>query len=167
MNIWKFQINNRGIWNFPKERSVEMEDDIYLLDNLIRSIVRKYEMIESKNRAFRHLTALTITEIKTIYAIGDEEPKTMKEIARALDVSVSTPTTTINRLIDKDYVNRFTGVEDRRQVLVELTKEGRKILKEIRRIKIETTEFVLRMLDEGEINSLKKILQKVDANLHV
>ena len=144
-----------------------MEDDIYLLDNLIRSIVRKYEMIESKNRAFRHLTALTITEIKTIYAIGDEEPKTMKEIARALDVSVSTPTTTINRLIDKDYVNRFTGVEDRRQVLVELTKEGRKILKEIRRIKIETTEFVLRMLDEGEINSLKKILQKVDANLHV
>lgn len=145
----------------------DKREDIYILDNLIRSIVKKYEMIESKNRAFRHLTALTITEIKTIYAIGDKGPKTMKEIAEYLDVSVSTPTTTINRLIKKKYVSRFTGVEDRRQVLVKLTKEGRRILREIERIKIQTTELVFRMLDESEIEALKNILTKVDANMQV
>lgn len=160
-DIRKFEL--KEVYNMQSAK----KEDIYVLDNLIRSIVKKYEMIESKNRAFRHLTALTITEIKTIHAIGDEGAKTMKEIAEDLDVSVSTPTTTINRLIDKKYVNRFTGVEDRRQVLVELTQEGRRILGEVERIKIETTELVLRMLDESEIRSLRSILEKVDANMQI
>ncbi|HHW71148.1 MAG TPA: MarR family transcriptional regulator [Clostridiales bacterium] len=144
-----------------------IQEDIYVVDNLIRNIVKKYEMIESKNRAFRHLTALTITEIKTIYAIGNDEPKTMKEIAETLDVSVSTPTTTINRLIKKRYATRFTGVEDRRQVLVKLTNEGKRMYEEIQRIKIETTEFVLRMLNQTELESLRNILEKVNTNLQV
>lgn len=144
-----------------------IQEDIYVVDNLIRNIVKKYEMIESKNRAFRHLTALTITEIKTIYAIGNDEPKTMKEIAETLDVSVSTPTTTINRLIKKRYATRFTGVEDRRQVLVKLTNEGKRMYEEIQRIKIETTEFVLRMLNQTELEFLRNILEKVNTNLQV
>lgn len=144
-----------------------IQEDIYVVDNLIRNIVKKYEMIESKNRAFRHLTALTITEIKTIYAIGNDEPKTMKEIAETLDVSVSTPTTTINRLIKKRYATRFTGVEDRRQVLVKLTNEGKRMYEEIQRIKIETTEFVLRMLNQTELESLRNILEKLNTNLQV
>ncbi|MFU0800006.1 MAG: MarR family transcriptional regulator [Xylanivirga thermophila] len=142
-------------------------DDIFIIDDLLRKITNKYESIESKSRAFKHLKDLTITEIKTIYAIGDDRPKTMKEIARELNVSVSTPTTTIDRLIDKKYVDRYTGTEDRRQVLVKLTKEGIRILKEIRRIKIETTEFILRVLTYDELEFMKEILVKVNAGLQV
>ena len=49
----------------------------------------------------------------------------MSEVAQDLGITVGTLTTAINRLIKKGYVERSRIEEDRRVVLVELTKKGK------------------------------------------
>jgi len=62
---------------------------------------------------------LTLAEANALYVIGPAEPKTMKKIAEALGVAVSTPTRTIDRLVEKGLVNRTVDSKDRRQLLIE------------------------------------------------
>ncbi len=49
----------------------------------------------------------------------------MSEIAADLKITVGTLTTAINKLINKGYVERKRIEEDRRVVLVQLTKRGK------------------------------------------
>ncbi len=68
---------------------------------------------------------LSITELHTIEAIGMYEEKTMSDVAQTLEITVGTLTTAINKLIKKEYVVRKRIPEDRRVVLVSLTKKGK------------------------------------------
>lgn len=145
---------------------VDLNNDLlYEINELLRKNIYKYERLEMKSRALRALAELTLTEIKTIYVIGDKSSVNMKEIAEALDVSVSTPTTTIDRLIKKGCVKRYTGIEDRRNVFVKLTERGKELYKEIVKIKLETTRILLEALSNSEIAFLNEILVKLDKHM--
>lgn len=71
------------------------------------------------------LNDLSVTEIHTIEAIGMYEPRSMSEVAQDLNITVGTLTTAINKLIKKEYVERKRIEEDRRVVLIQLTKKGK------------------------------------------
>ena len=71
------------------------------------------------------LSDISITEIHTIEAIGMYSERTMSEVAQKLKITVGTLTTAINKLIKKGYVERKRIEEDRRVVLVKLTKRGK------------------------------------------
>ena len=49
----------------------------------------------------------------------------MSEVAQDLNITVGTLTTAINKLIKKEYVERKRIEEDRRVVLIQLTKKGK------------------------------------------
>ena len=51
--------------------------------------------------------------------------RTMSEVAQDLKITVGTLTTAINKLIKKGYVERKRIEEDRRVVLIKLTKKGK------------------------------------------
>lgn len=53
------------------------------------------------------------------------DEKTMSEVAQNLKITVGTLTTAINKLIKKGYVERKRIEEDRRVVLIKLTKKGK------------------------------------------
>ncbi|AIY80984.1 marR family protein [Clostridium botulinum 202F] len=69
------------------------------------------------------ISDLSITEIHTIEAIGMYKKRTMSEVAQDLKITVGTLTTAINKLIKKGYVERSRIEEDRRVVLIALTKK--------------------------------------------
>lgn len=71
------------------------------------------------------ISDLSITEIHTIDAIGMYTERSMSEVAQILKITVGTLTTAINKLIKKEYVERKRIEEDRRVVLVKLTKKGK------------------------------------------
>lgn len=85
------------------------------------------DILEIEERSLRTgpLSDLSITELHTIDAIGMYEKRTMGEIAQKLDITVGTLTTAINKLIKKGYVERHRIEEDRRVVLVNVTKKGK------------------------------------------
>lgn len=67
---------------------------------------------------------LSITEMHVIEAIGLKS-RTMTDVADQLGVTVGTLTTSINRLVNKEYVKRDRSKDDRRFVEIALTSRGR------------------------------------------
>ena len=89
----------------------------------------------------------------------------MKQIAETLGVAVSTPTRTVDHLIEKGLVNRSVGKKDRRQLLIELTPKGKKLVEDMDEEGLNMTRKMLENLEDEEIESLKNILLKISENI--
>lgn len=137
----------------------------------IRIVTTIFDEINNKLRKSSQETLskiyknLTIAEANAIYAIGPDKPKTMKQIAERLGVAVSTPTRTIDRLLEKGFVNRTVGKEDRRQLLIELTPKGKEFVQDVDEANLEITKKMLKGLSDEEIETFKKILSKICKNI--
>lgn len=139
-------------------------DDIRIVTALFDEMNSKL-LKTSQETLLKIYKNLTIAEANAIYAIGPDEPKTMKQIAETLGVAVSTPTRTIDRLLEKGFVNRTVGEKDRRQLLIELTPKGKELLKDIDKENLEITRKMLKGLSDEEIETFKKILSKINENI--
>jgi DNA-binding MarR family transcriptional regulator len=139
-------------------------DDIRIVTALLDEINNKLSKT-SQETLIKIYKNLTIAEASAIYAIGPDEPKTMKQIAETLGVAVSTPTRTIDRLLEKGFVNRKVGEKDRRKLLIELTPKGKKLLVDIDKENLEITRKMLKGLSDEEIKTFKKILSKISENV--
>lgn len=96
-----------------------------VINELLVQIFDDILQIEEKTLQSGHLSDLSVTEMHTIEAIGMYTKRTMSEVAQDLKITVGTLTTAVNKLIKKGYVERKRIEEDRRVVLVELTKKGK------------------------------------------
>ncbi|MEN6553931.1 MAG: MarR family transcriptional regulator [Methanobacterium sp.] len=140
------------------------DDDIRIVTALFDVINNKLSKA-SQETLLKIYKNLTIAEASAIYAIGPDEPKTMKQIAETLGVAVSTPTRTIDRLLEKGFVNRKVGEKDRRKLLIELTPKGKKLLVDIDKENLEITKKMLKGLSDEEIETFKEILFKISENI--
>ena len=72
---------------------------------------------------------LSIAEFQTLECIGQGEDnrRTVGEIAEALDVTVPTVTVCVGKLVKKGYVTKTRSEKDARVAIIELTREGRKM----------------------------------------
>lgn len=135
------------------------------MEKVFRKIHIRVNSSIKQSPLFEQFKLLTPAEAQTIKVIGDGQPVTMKKIAEKLNVAVSTPTTTVDRLVEKGYAERFEDIEDRRRVLVQLTEEGKSIWRELTDIRGKSIESIMDILTDGEKKALKDILQKLDAAL--
>ncbi|HSO25049.1 MAG TPA: MarR family transcriptional regulator [Methanobacteriaceae archaeon] len=138
-------------------------DDLRFIMNLFDEIDNK--LLKSIKINMNNYEKLTLAEANALYVIGTQEPKTMKQIAEALGVAVSTPTRTIDRLVEKGLVNRTVGTKDRRQLLIESTPAGRRILAEMDEEGLMIIRKMVENLENKEIEDLKNILIKINENL--
>ena len=102
-----------------------MNKSTIAINELLVQLFNDALQIEEKSLKEGVLSDISITEIHTIEAIGMYSERTMSEVAQKLKITVSTLTTAINKLIKKGYVERKRIEEDRRVVLVKLTKKGK------------------------------------------
>ncbi|MEG1584761.1 MAG: MarR family transcriptional regulator, partial [Anaerovorax sp.] len=109
-----------------------------ILVSLFNSVLKMEE--NALRKASNH--NLSLTEIHTLVAVGGGRPKTMTQVANTLKISVGTLTVAINKLLKKEYVNRFRVPEDRRIVKIELTQKGKDAV-------LEHEKFHLNMVGEA------------------
>jgi len=102
-----------------------MERKNKVLNELLVQLFDNILEIEENTLKNGNLSDLSITELHTIGAIGMYKERTMTEVSQDLKITVGTLTTAINKLIRKGYVERKRIEEDRRVVLVHLTKRGK------------------------------------------
>ena len=121
-----------------------------------------HNILEIEEKSLRDSGSdLTITEIHTIDAVGDSEPKTMTEISRSLKVTMGTLTTGVDKLIKKGYLIRKRTEEDKRIVLVELTEKGVNAKKLHDAFHQEMIDSVISHLGPTEEELLVQSLQKL------
>ena len=137
-----------------QRRREEIDD---LLSGTFNSILR----IEEQSLDNRLTHGLTITEVHTILAIGLHERNPMNVIAARLNVTLATLTTAVNKLANKGFVERTRAEDDRRKVLVSLTKKGRQVLRAHNLFHHQMIDEALADLTEEEERVFAGALKKV------
>jgi len=116
-----FESQTKGVEN----RMKSLNSNKRVLNELLVTIFNDILEIEQTALQQGVLNDLSVTEIHTIEAIGMYKARTMTEVANDLNITVGTLTTAITKLVKKDYVERTRGEEDRRSVMIDLTRKGK------------------------------------------
>lgn len=139
-----------------QRRREEIDD---LLSGTFNSILR----IEERSLDNRLTHGLTITEVHTIVAVGLHERNPMNVVAARLGVTLATLTTAVAKLVRKGFIERSRFEDDRRVVLVSLTKKGRQVLRAHNLFHHQMIDEALADLTEEEERVLAEALAKVRA----
>ncbi|WP_459835242.1 MarR family winged helix-turn-helix transcriptional regulator [Clostridium carnis] len=133
-----------------------------IVNELLVQIFNDILQIEERTLKQGHFSDLSVTEMHTIEAIGMYDKRTMSEVAQDLEITVGTLTTAINKLIKKDYVERKRIEEDRRVVLVGLTKKGKLAYRLHEKFHSEMVKSTIDGLTEKEEEVLISSLERLN-----
>lgn len=97
-------------------------------------------------------------DMHIIEAIGLGEGKNMSAIAKKLNITVGSLTTSMNSLVNKKYAVRIRSEEDRRVVYIRLTEKGERAYRHHEDFHTQMTQAVVDKLTEEEMPVLVKTL---------
>lgn len=133
-----------------------------IINELLVKLFNDILEIEEKALKEGKLNDLSVTEIHTIEAIGMYKPRTMTEVANDLGITVGTLTTAITKLVKKEYVERTRGEEDRRAVMIALTRKGKLAYRIHDQFHQEMISETISGLSDHEEEILVKSLDKIN-----
>ena len=102
---------------------------------------------------------LNLSKHRALGVILALEPCTMSELAEYSAVDRTTLTRTVDQLVDAGLVERATPREDRRQVVLTLTDEGRRICKHSLRAVFKVNRALLGGLHETDQRTFARALE--------
>lgn len=104
---------------------------------------------------------ITINDMHIIEAIGMGKGNNMSTVARKLNITVGSLTTSVSALVSKNYVVRERGEEDRRVVFIRLTEKGENAFIKHENFHHMMTDAVIKSLDEEQIPVLTDALSNL------
>lgn len=96
---------------------------------------------------------------------GKDIGVTAVEIAERLDMDKPTVSGIINRLIDKEYVEKLPNPNDRRSFILKLTKESKSKLSSLEKINDEVISDAIQGLTDEEIRIFENVIGKIIENM--
>jgi DNA-binding MarR family transcriptional regulator len=109
---------------------------------------------------------LTVPQFYTLLHLAQCSGETkMSDLARATHQSAASLTGVVDRLIDKQLVERIRPDGDRRQVMVMATDRGRELLVDIKQARREEMQAALGDLGNEEIDELLRLLNTLLAGM--
>ena len=106
--------------------------------------------IEEKAIITEEFKDISNNDMHIIEAIGKKQSKNMSTVAKTLSVTVGTLTIAITNLVKKGYVNRARSEEDRRVVLISLSKKGERAYDHHEKFHDEMIQATLSGLDQEQ-----------------
>lgn len=137
-----------------------MERTINIINEILVGIFNDILQIEQNVLNAGKLNELSITEIHTLNAIGMYSARTMSEVAADLNITIGTLTIAINNLVKKGYVERKRTEEDRRIVLIQLSKKGKLAFRVHRKFHRDMVKETVEGLTGEEEEILVRALEK-------
>jgi len=123
-----------------------------IVNGILVDLFQRILDIEEEALMAMDIDNLTMKEIHTIEAIGvSKDGRNMGDIAKTLKITVGTLTTAINRLVKKDFVERYRTDSDRRVVMVKLNDRGREIYRKHNAFHTQMTAAVVRKFGDNEL----------------
>ncbi len=104
---------------------------------------------------------LTVKEVRIIEYIHDQVDVSMQQISEYFSIPPSSATRYIDKLVQKDYIERETSQIDRRKVILKVSEKGMRMLNKRLRLRLETLEKLFGNLSNEEIGTLQNLLQKL------
>ena len=119
-----------------------------------------HEILELEEKAIitDEFSDISNNDMHIIEAIGLCEGARMSVVAKRLNITVGSLTTSMNSLVKKGYVKRERSEKDRRVVFIQLTNKGRMAYHHHAEFHRQMTEAVIAELNENETEVLVKAL---------
>ncbi|MGL4361732.1 MAG: MarR family winged helix-turn-helix transcriptional regulator [Cellulosilyticaceae bacterium] len=137
-----------------------MEKPVKVVNEILVDLFNEILTIEKAALQSSPFKDLSVTEAHVLEAIGLTS-RTMTDVADQVGVTVGTLTTSVNRLVNKEYVIRERSKEDRRFVEIELTQKGKSAYKIHEKFHGEMVEHMIDELSNEDytvlVDSLKKL----------
>ncbi len=109
---------------------------------------------------------LTLPQFYTLLHLEQtDEACKMSDLADATHQSAASLTGVVDRLRDKQLIERLRDEKDRRQVMVAVTAQGRELISEIKQARREQMQMALAHMAEPEVEALILLLDRVLAGM--
>ena len=128
------------------------------LNNVLVRLFHDIMTLEEKAIRTGEFSEISNNDMHIIEAIGLGAGDTMSAIAKKLNVTAGTLTTSMNRLVRQDYVVRQRSTEDRRVVMITLTEKGERAYRHHAKFHEQMTDAVIQSLEPEELPVLLKTL---------
>lgn len=138
-----------------------MSNHLSLEDQVIAALRRITRAIDLHSRLLLKTSGLTAPQLTALQSVRRLQPVTVGALAREIHLGHATVTGILTRMEDRGLVVRTRGSHDRRSVLVELTAEGDKIVKEAPSPLQERFHQELSRLQEWERTMILATLQRI------
>jgi DNA-binding MarR family transcriptional regulator len=158
-NKFDLQSNVMVYYLYAECGIVEIEQT---LNEILVKLFRNINAIEEQAIRTEEYKNVTTNDMHVIEAIGIGSPKNMTAVAKELGVTTGTLTISVNSLVKKGLADRVRSEEDRRVVLVSLSRKGIKAYEHHHRFHEEMIGAVVERLTDGE----KAVLEKALKNLN-
>lgn len=118
---------------------------------------------ELKKAFARHMAPLQLkaVDFSIVTLVAANPGVNQKRIAQALDISAPNMAVTLDRLVERGWVERVRSTRDRRAQQIHLTPKGRELEKRAGEIALAMEAEPLRVLSEAERALLIELLLKV------
>jgi len=104
---------------------------------------------------------LRIAEFTILMLVATNGDVNQKQLGDALDISPPNMAVTLDRMVDRGWVERVRSTHDRRAQHVVLTARGRALAERTRRVSMTMEEPALAMLSAAERALLIELLRKI------
>lgn len=102
--------------------------------------------------------SVTLTQFRTLVVLDGHGPSRLNLLAERLDVTASTALRMVDRLIAAGLVDRRENANDRREVVIDLTTEGRKLVRKVARKRQAEIERIVLGMPVGRRRELVRAL---------
>jgi DNA-binding MarR family transcriptional regulator len=106
---------------------------------------------------------LKVVEFSILMLVAANAEVNQKQIGQALDISAPNLAVTLDRMVERGWVERVRGTRDRRAMHIHLTAGGRAFVQRAEKIAATMEAPALRMLSAAERALLIELLMKVAA----
>lgn len=135
-------------------------DERRALDAYVK-FVRAYDTIDSRLRSALREEGLTVSQLGVLEALMHIGPMVQSELAEKLLTSPSNLTTVLDNLERDGMVRRQRSTEDRRQVEVSLTSDGRELIEDVFPSHAQRITRLFGALAPGEQEELGRLCRKL------
>ncbi len=133
------------------------EDNTFRFLGVLDKIVKMFATLGQHRKDI----TLTKTELRILELLFRKGELTMSQIAQNMEVSMSTATGIVGKLVDKRLVTRERKRDDRRVVKIALTEEGKKTAISHEKEKVEMARKLTELLTPEEFEKLTMILERI------
>ncbi|MHB8121365.1 MAG: MarR family winged helix-turn-helix transcriptional regulator [Desulfuromonadaceae bacterium] len=107
-----------------------MKSKSAMVSDIIDDIRRTFQVLTEQSRKIEHKTGLTGPQLWVVKMLNNESPMKVSELARRMYLHPATMVGLLDRLEAKGLVQRTRSAKDRRVVHIDLTEQGRHVVKE-------------------------------------
>jgi MarR family transcriptional regulator, organic hydroperoxide resistance regulator len=134
------------------------------MDRITR-LARLYPLLMGKMGRLRTVVHerldLTYNQYKTLLTVADRGEGTLGDLARDLDVTMSSASQMVERLVGQGLIDRRQDADNRRQVRIRLTERGEELISELRQGILAEYRKLLARLPDAEQEDLVSSLETI------